>query len=99
MELCGLLAAGLVAVLLQHFWELRYALYLAEAQAKGVTARSLLPANTVDLASNYQIIQKKKNHMLIMVIAWRLCRKEQLILLSLTQPKKSSNLAYQQYCL
>lgn len=65
LELCGLLAAGLVAVLLQHFWELRYALYLAEAQGKGVTARSLLPANTVDLASGrdvYQIIQKKKKN-------------------------------------
>lgn len=35
MDLCGLLARGLVSVLLQHFGELRYALYLVKAQSEG----------------------------------------------------------------
>lgn len=85
LDLCGLLAGRLVSVLLQHFGELRYALYLAEAQNKGGTTCSLLPASAVNVASGqiYQIIQKKKpkqNKNYMMVIALRLCRKKLILL-------------------
>lgn len=85
LDLCGLLARGLVSVLLQHFGELRYALYLVKAQSEGGMTFSFTSQRSKCCIRSrrfkFNKLSEKKN-MLMMVIAWRLCRK-QVILLSL----------------